>query len=170
MLEHQHARGMQQPTEQGGVAIATVCVMFTHSVACRIVKLVRALRKGWIQTTAERAAAVREKAPAYLLWQDDGLASDKTLAGASCRPLLCSDRNLLPKMGLLAGLFFAVTGNLIAKDGASCSMLFVLKRRISELPMLLRPLHAPACTGVCASVCQGVDIGWCIGLADLRWV
>jgi hypothetical protein len=54
--------------------------------ARRIVKLVRALRKGWIQTTAERAAVAREEAPAYLLWQDDGLASDKTLAGAPLLP------------------------------------------------------------------------------------
>ena len=44
-------------------------------------KLVRALRKGWIQTTAERAVA-REEQPAYLLWEDDGLVSDKTANGA----------------------------------------------------------------------------------------
>ena len=54
----------------------------------RIVKLVRALRKGWIQTTAERAAVQREELPAYLLWQDDGLASDKTSNGAH---VLCSN-------------------------------------------------------------------------------
>ena len=59
-----------------------LCAVRACVGACRIVKLVRALRKGWIQTTAERAAVVREEPPAYLLWQDDGLASDKTLAGA----------------------------------------------------------------------------------------
>ena len=42
--------------------------------ARRIVKLVRALRKGWIK--ADRGAPAEEP-PAYLLWQDDGLAADK---------------------------------------------------------------------------------------------
>ena len=48
----------------------------------RIVRLVRALRKGWIQTTAERAAVQTREQPAYLLWEDDGLVSDKTVNGA----------------------------------------------------------------------------------------
>ena len=47
--------------------------------ARRIVKLVRALRKGWIK--ADRGAPAEEP-PAYLLWQDDGLAADRTANGA----------------------------------------------------------------------------------------
>ena len=47
--------------------------------ARRIVKLVRALRKGWIK--ADRGAPADEP-PAYLLWQDDGLAADRTANGA----------------------------------------------------------------------------------------
>jgi len=47
---------------------------------CRIVKLVRALRKGWIKTTAERRA-VQQEPEAYLLWEDDGLISSKTPHG-----------------------------------------------------------------------------------------
>lgn len=49
---------------------------------CRIVKLVRALRKGWIKTTAERRA-VQQEPEAYLLWEDDGLISSKTSHGES---------------------------------------------------------------------------------------
>ena len=53
----------------------------------RVVKLVRALRKGWIKREADK---LPEQAPVYLLWQDDGLAADHTLAGAlpACCPLL----------------------------------------------------------------------------------
>ena len=48
----------------------------------RIVKLVRALRKGWIKTTAERRVS-QEEQPAYLLWDNDGLvaSTDKTATG-----------------------------------------------------------------------------------------
>ncbi len=46
--------------------------------ACRIVKLVRALRKGWIK--ADRGAPPEEP-PAYLLWADDGLVAEKTANG-----------------------------------------------------------------------------------------
>ena len=49
-------------------------------VVCRIVKLVRALRKGWIQTTEQRKVT-REEPAAYLLWADDGVASDKIANG-----------------------------------------------------------------------------------------
>ena len=52
--------------------------------ARRIVKLVRALRKGWIK--ADRGAPAEEP-PAYLLWQDDGLAADRTANGA--RATMC---------------------------------------------------------------------------------
>lgn len=52
--------------------------------ARRIVKLVRALRKGWIK--ADRGAPAEEP-PAYLLWQDDGLAADRTANGA--RAVMC---------------------------------------------------------------------------------
>ena len=40
----------------------------------------RALRKGWIQTTEQRKVT-REEPPAYLLWADDGVASDKIANG-----------------------------------------------------------------------------------------
>ncbi len=46
--------------------------------ACRIVKLVRALRKGWIK--ADRGAPPEEP-PAYLLWADDGLVAEITANG-----------------------------------------------------------------------------------------
>lgn len=45
----------------------------------RVVKLVRALRKGWIKREKD---AVPEQPPVYLLWQDTGLAADHTLAGS----------------------------------------------------------------------------------------
>lgn len=38
-----------------------------HSSPCRIVKLVRALRKGWI-----KREAAPEKPDTYLIWEDDG--------------------------------------------------------------------------------------------------
>ena len=40
----------------------------------------RALRKGWIQTTEQRKVT-REEPPAYLLWADDGAPSDKIANG-----------------------------------------------------------------------------------------
>lgn len=43
-------------------------------------KLVRALRKGWIQTTEQRKVT-REEPAAYLLWADDGVASEKIANG-----------------------------------------------------------------------------------------
>jgi len=53
--------------------------------AKRVVKLIRALRRGWIKPAAERAAAAAAKAAAhgapYLLWDDDAGASSKTAAG-----------------------------------------------------------------------------------------
>lgn len=55
-----------------------------YEIMCRIVKLVRALRKGWIKRTDK--TTVPEKPLAYLLWADDGLASDKTATGLSYIP------------------------------------------------------------------------------------
>ena len=55
----------------------------------RIVKLVRALRKGWIQTT-EQHRVKREEPPAYLLWADDGVASDKVANGKQCHVIASS--------------------------------------------------------------------------------
>jgi BOP1NT (NUC169) domain len=53
--------------------------------AKRVVKLIRALRRGWIKPAAERAAAAAAKTAAhgapYLLWDDDAGASSKTAAG-----------------------------------------------------------------------------------------
>ena len=50
---------------------------------CRIVKLVRAMRKGWLKKQDEKPP---EKPPVYLLWQDDGLAADHTQAGEPRMP------------------------------------------------------------------------------------
>ena len=52
---------------------------------CRIVKLVRAMRKGWLKKQDDKPP---EKPPVYLLWQDDGLAADHTQAGepSACQP------------------------------------------------------------------------------------
>lgn len=47
---------------------------------CRIVKLVRALRKGWIKR--DRQVAPQEPAT-YLMWDDDLQTEDKTLAGGT---------------------------------------------------------------------------------------
>ena len=44
----------------------------------RLVKLVRAMRKGWLKRQDDKPL---EKPPVYLLWQDDGLAADHTQAG-----------------------------------------------------------------------------------------
>lgn len=50
-----------------------------------MVKLVRALRKGWIKRSSERNLPVKEPA-AYLLWADDGMATDRTATGLSYVP------------------------------------------------------------------------------------
>lgn len=52
-----------------------------HVVICRIVKLVRALRKGWIK---REAAAPKEK-ETYLMWDESGGTSDKTATGLQCK-------------------------------------------------------------------------------------
>ena len=44
----------------------------------RIVKLVRAMRKGWLKRQDEKPPA---KPPVYLLWQDDAMAANHTQAG-----------------------------------------------------------------------------------------
>ncbi len=44
----------------------------------RVVKLVRALRKGWIKRDKKQES---DEPPAYLLWQDDGMVSEKTANG-----------------------------------------------------------------------------------------
>ena len=67
-------------------AVGWMCKSF-WGWRCRIVKLVRALRKGWIKTTAERMVS-QEEAEAYLLWEDDGLISSKTPHGEPCQTLL----------------------------------------------------------------------------------
>ncbi|DBA78870.1 hypothetical protein WJX77_008759 [Trebouxia sp. C0004] len=51
----------------------------------KVVKLVRALRKGWIKRSSERNLPVKEP-EAYLLWADDGLATDRTATGLSYVP------------------------------------------------------------------------------------
>ena len=45
----------------------------------------RALRKGWIKRSHERNLPVKEP-EAYLLWADDGLATDRTATGLSYVP------------------------------------------------------------------------------------
>lgn len=41
----------------------------------------RALRKGWLKPLSERQKQ-EEEPPTYLMWQDDGLTSEKTANGA----------------------------------------------------------------------------------------
>jgi ribosome biogenesis protein ERB1 len=51
------------------------------------VKLVRAIRKGWLKTEEQKARA--EEPPVYLMWGDDGLAGEgasKTATGLSYIP------------------------------------------------------------------------------------
>ncbi|KAK9829975.1 hypothetical protein WJX72_008983 [[Myrmecia] bisecta] len=49
----------------------------------KVVKLVRALRKGWIKREKKDES---EEPPAYLLWQDDGMVAEKTATGLSYIP------------------------------------------------------------------------------------
>ena len=51
----------------------------------RVVKLVRALRKGWIKRSSERGLPKKEP-ETYLLWADDGMATDRTATGLSYVP------------------------------------------------------------------------------------
>ncbi|KAL3150329.1 Ribosome biogenesis protein 1 [Trebouxia sp. C0010 RCD-2024] len=51
----------------------------------KVVKLVRALRKGWIKRSSERNLPQKEP-EAYLLWADDGMATDRTATGLSYVP------------------------------------------------------------------------------------
>ncbi len=54
----------------------------------RIVKLVRAIRKGWLKTSEQQQKA--QEPPVYLLWGDDGQVADqgttKTAVGLSYIP------------------------------------------------------------------------------------
>lgn len=52
---------------------------------CRIVKLVRALRKGWIKRSHERDQPKKEP-ETYLLWADHGMVTDRTATGLSYVP------------------------------------------------------------------------------------
>ena len=54
--------------------------LYPRGQMCRVVRLVRAIRKGWIKLHQEPAKDAEEP---YLLWADDGQASDKTPAGLS---------------------------------------------------------------------------------------
>ena len=54
----------------------------------------RALRKGWIKRDKDK---VPEQPPVYMLWQDDGLAADHTMAGA---PLTHPVPRLLSKVAI----------------------------------------------------------------------
>lgn len=51
----------------------------------RIVKLVRALRRGWIK---REGAVVAKEPETYLMWDDDLQAGDKTSAGTSLPTLI----------------------------------------------------------------------------------
>lgn len=65
---------MQAASERSYIARLLACHASAHPPICpaltrlpRVVKLVRALRKGWIKREQEP-----EKPAAYLLWEDDG--------------------------------------------------------------------------------------------------
>lgn len=73
---------------QGSLELAHVLAL-PSTVTClsekmmlhgRIVKLVRALRKGWIKR--DRTPKTEEP-PSYLLWQDDGMVADRPSSGAA---------------------------------------------------------------------------------------
>ena len=51
---------------------------------CRIVKLVRAMRKGWLKSDKERKKA--REPPVYLLWADDDAGAEKTGSGLTYIP------------------------------------------------------------------------------------
>lgn len=48
---------------------------------CRVVKLVRALRKGWIKRESEDP----KEPEIYLMWADDGNVAGWTASGMSCK-------------------------------------------------------------------------------------
>jgi hypothetical protein len=50
----------------------------------RIIKLVRAIRKGWLKTSEQKHKA--EEPPVYMLWGDDSQTADKTATGLSYIP------------------------------------------------------------------------------------
>lgn len=50
----------------------------------RIVKLVRAIRKGWLKTKKERSKP--QEPPVYLLWADDDAVADKAASGLTYIP------------------------------------------------------------------------------------
>ena len=50
---------------------------------CRIVKLVRALRKGWIKRESDEP----KEPQTYLMWDESGAASDKTATGQALESL-----------------------------------------------------------------------------------
>ncbi|KAK9795607.1 hypothetical protein WJX73_008137 [Symbiochloris irregularis] len=61
----------------------------SKSEAKKVVKLVRALRMGWLKPPTDKPRdedGEEEEEPAYMMWQDDGLASDKTAIGLSYIP------------------------------------------------------------------------------------
>ena len=68
--------------------------------ACRIVKLVRALRKGWIK----RDRDVPKEPEAYLLWGEGGNAMESTATGESCCVGLGSSSSPDPSAVLLLNM------------------------------------------------------------------
>ena len=77
-----HAAIIQQPAHASnpGHCRSSNCTQ----LLCRVVKLVRALRNGWLKPPSERPVTEdgeQEEEPPYMMWQDDGLAADKTAIG-----------------------------------------------------------------------------------------
>lgn len=67
--------------------LRSLVIHFLHGSIRRIVKLVRAIRKGWLKTNEQkRKARVPDQQPLYLIWADDNQASDKTGVGLSYIP------------------------------------------------------------------------------------
>ena len=91
-LVHLHDdRAYGGPLQEHADRIASFNVHYPHGcpcgtpqdarASCRVVKLVRALRKGWLKPRSEQPPKEDQEA-SYLMWQDDGMASDKTAIGA----------------------------------------------------------------------------------------
>lgn len=52
----------------------------------KVVKLVRAMRKGWLKRQTKKEGEEEEEAPLYLMWEDDNKVSEKTAVGLSYIP------------------------------------------------------------------------------------
>jgi general stress protein 26 len=64
------------------VSFVAATATATAACCCRVVQLVRAIRKGWLKTNKQRQQRAEEQ-QVYLLWGDDDQVSWVELSGAA---------------------------------------------------------------------------------------